>query len=102
MCIWYSEPFYICMIIQNKEGEKMYGVIYIFQVPYDDTPILKNLELFSSFKEALHRSETLIDEFKNEYGEYYIQHANEEDMVAIMSNGDVVAYAFIKKIIENK
>lgn len=78
----------------------MYGVIYLIQLPIKEDPRLLSLELFPHFDDAKKRTEELIKEFVEEYGEDYIEHASKENPVAIMFNGEVTGYAYIKKVSE--
>ena len=66
-------------------------------VPFNEEPEMLSLELFPSFKKAMERSEQIIEEFVNDYGEDYIKRATKENPVAIMGNGDVTGYVYIVK-----
>ena len=76
---------------------KMYGVINIMMFPYNEDPEMQSLELFSSFDKARERSEEIIKEFVDDYGEDYIEHATKKNPVAVMGNGDVTGYIYIVK-----
>ncbi len=78
----------------NKKSE-MYGVVYMIQFPGYEDPKMKSLELFSSFDEAVERSEEIIKEFKEEYDIDYVEHATREKPVTIMDNGEVTGYVYI-------
>lgn len=80
--------------MMSKTSE-IYGVINIMSVPYDEKPEMESLELFTSFDKAVERSEEIIKEFIDEYGEDYIQHATKKKPVAIMGNGDLTGYVYI-------
>ena len=56
-----------------------------------------SLELFSSFAKAKERSEEIIKEFIDDYGEDYIEHATKKNPVAVMGNGDVTGYVYIEE-----
>ena len=74
---------------------KMYGVINIMMFPCSEDPEMESLELFPSFDKARERSEEIIKEFVDDYGEDYIEHTTKENSVAIMSNGDVTGFVYI-------
>ena len=56
---------------------------------------MESLELFSSFDEAVEKSEEIIKEFEEEYGIDYVEYATRENSVAIISNGEVSGYVYI-------
>lgn len=76
----------------------MYGVINMRMYPDREDPKLISLELFGSFAEAVERSEELMVQFREDYGEEYFEHAAERKPVAIMFNGEVTEYAYIAKV----
>lgn len=78
-----------------------YGVIYILNFPEQEDPKLVSLEMFGSYEEAQKRSQEIVEEFIEDYGEDFIQYATENEPVAIMYNGDVTGYAFIQKVKDN-
>ena len=78
----------------NKMGE-IYGVINIMTMPFNEEPETVSLELFPSFEKAMERSEQIIEEFVNDYGEEYIKYPTKDNPVAIMENGDVTGYVYI-------
>lgn len=47
--------------------------------------------------ESFLRSEEIIKEFIDDYGEDYIEHATKKNPVAVMGNGDVTGYVYIVK-----
>ena len=69
-------------MMMNKMRE-IYGVV--------------NMILFPSFAKAKERSEEIIKEFIDDYGEDYIEHATKKNPVAVMGNGDVTGYVYIVK-----
>ena len=79
----------------------MYGVIYIICFPHKEDPKMRSLELFNSYDEAEKRTQRIINEFIETYGEDSIEYATPEDPVAIMFNGEVTAYAYIEKVSNN-
>ena len=78
----------------NKKSE-MYGAIYILLFPCCQDPIMKSLELFSSFEETAKRSEEIIKEFEEDYGIDYVEHATRENPVTVIGNGEVSGYVYI-------
>ena len=78
----------------------MYGVINIIKFPDFEDPRMLSLELFPTFVEAEKRTREIVEKFIEEYGEDYVEYATEKRPVAIMFNGDVIAYAFIEKVKE--
>ena len=78
----------------------MYGVINIIKFPDFEDPRMLSLELFPTFDEAEKRTREIVEKFIEEYGEDYVEYATEKRPVAIMFNGDVIAYAFIEKVKE--
>lgn len=76
----------------------MYGVVYIICCPYPEDPIIESLEIYNSFPEAQKRSEEIIENFIDDYGQDMIEHATKDNPVAIMSNGEVVGYAYIVEV----
>lgn len=77
---------------------EMYGVVNMRLYPHEQDPRLISLELFGSFAEAVERSEELMVQFREDYGEEYFEHATERKPVAIMFNGEVTEYAYIAKV----
>lgn len=75
----------------------MYGVIYLLKFPDEEDPSLESLELFDTFEEAEKRTREIVAQFLEEYGDDYSKFATEKNPDAIMSNGEVVGYAFIRK-----
>ncbi len=59
-------------------------------------------DFFDSFSEAKARTEELIKEFIEDFGEDIIEYATKADPVAVMYNGEVTAYAFIEEVKEKK
>ena len=78
----------------------MYGVVNIIKYPDFEDPKMLSLELFPTFDEAANRTKAIIETFIEEYGEDYIQTATKEEPIAIMSNGEVVEYAYIVEVKE--
>lgn len=66
-------------------------------IEYPDRPdyTLKTIELLSSFDEARQRSDVLMNEFHEQYGEDIYERATEERPLAVSSNGEVVWRAYI-------
>ena len=88
--------------LKNKKGDViMYGVIYIICFPHKEDPKMQSLELFNSYDEAEKRTQEIIKEFIEEYGEDLTVYATPQKPVAIMFNGEVTAYAYIKKVSNN-
>ena len=83
-------------MMMNKMRE-IYGVVNMILFPEDEDPEMLSLELFSSFAKAKERSEEIIKEFIDDYGEDYIEHATKKNPVAVMGNGDVTGYVVEKK-----
>ena len=83
-------------MMMNKMRE-IYGVVNMILFPEDEDPEMLSLELFSSFAKAKERSEEIIKEFIDDYGEDYIEHATKNNPVAVMGNGDVTGYVYIVK-----
>ena len=79
-------------MMMNKMRE-IYGVVNMILFPEDEDPEMLSLELFSSFAKAKERSEEIIKEFIDDYGE----HATKKNPVAVMGNGDVTGYVYIVK-----
>ena len=80
-------------MMMNKMRE-IYGVVNMILFPEDEDPEMLSLELFSK---AIERSEEIIKEFIDDYGEDYIEHATKKNPVAVMGNGDVTGYVYIVK-----
>jgi len=76
----------------------MYGVIYIICFPHEQDPRMESLELFNSYDEAEKRTQEIIKEFIEIYDEDFTKYATPKDPVAIMFNGEVTAYAYIKEV----
>ena len=57
-------------MMMNKMRE-IYGVVNMILFPEDEDPEMLSLELFSSFAKAKERSEEIIKEFIDDYGEDY-------------------------------
>ena len=57
--------------MMNKMRE-IYGVVNMILFPEDEDPEMLSLELFSSFAKAKERSEEIIKEFIDDYGEDYL------------------------------
>ena len=76
----------------------MFGVAYLIQFPDGHEPRMESLELFNSFDDAEIRTREIIFKFIEEYGDDVIEYASKEDPVAIMYNGDVTAYVYIKEV----
>ena len=67
-------------MMMNKMRE-IYGVVNMILFPEDEDPEMLSLELFSSFAKAKERSEEIIKEFIDDYGEDYIEHATKKNPV---------------------
>lgn len=75
-----------------------YGVVYMIMYPFSRDPEVKSLDLFSSFEEALEKTEDKIEEFEEFFGlddDALQQHATKKKPLAIMTNGEVVGYAAV-------
>lgn len=81
----------------------MYGVSYIIQIPYEEEPRMKSLEIFKSYEEAEKRTKEIMGDFFEEYGEdeSCTEYASRSKPTAVMSNGDVTGYIFIKEVKTN-
>lgn len=76
----------------------MFAVAYLIHFPEEEDPRMESIQLYPSFDEAEKRTKELIDEFISDYGEDMIEYATKESPVAVMYNGDVTAYAYIKEV----
>lgn len=72
-----------------------FGVVYIINWPERDDPKMISLEICTSFDAAKIRTEELIQEFEEEYGLDYFEHATEERPMAVMFNGNVTGWVYI-------
>lgn len=82
---------------------KIYGICYLIQFPCDEEPLLEFIEIFESFAEAKNRTKRIMKKFFREYGEddFGTEYPSENNPRAVMSNGEVTGYVFIKKIKNN-
>lgn len=80
---------------------KIYGVINFMTISCNEEPEMLSLELFSTFEKAVERSEEIIKEFVDDYGEDYIEHATKERPIAIMGNDDMTGYVYIVETVLN-
>lgn len=78
-----------------EKKDEIYGVVNIMLLPDREEPKLVSMQLYYSFEEAMDRSEEIIEEFIDDYGEDYIEHATRKRPVAIMDNGEVTGYVYI-------
>ena len=76
----------------------MYAVAYLIHFPDEEDPRMESIQLYPSFEQAEIRTRELIDDFVELYGEDMIEYATKESPVAVMYNGDVTAYAYIKEV----
>ena len=76
----------------------MYGVVHLMQYPEREDPTFLSLELFASFKDAEKRTRRIVKDFIEDYGEDFIEYATKESPVAIASNDEVTAYAYIAEV----
>ena len=79
----------------------MYGICYIIQYPCDNGPEIQSIESFESFKKAVDRSKEIMNEFFEDYGEdeFGTEYPDKNNPKAVMSNGEVTGYVFIKEIL---
>ena len=76
----------------------MFGLAKLLEYPGEEDPEMQGIELFDTFKEAQSRSDELINDFNENYGEDYNESASEKSPVAIASNGDVTWRGYIVEI----
>ncbi|EID86347.1 hypothetical protein MSI_06980 [Treponema sp. JC4] len=76
----------------------MFGLAKLIEYPDVQDPTMQGIELFDTFQEAQSRSEELINDFNENYGEDYSESASEKNPVAIASNGEVTWRGYIVEI----
>lgn len=80
----------------------MFGITELIEYPGMQDPELLRMEIFDTVDEAIFRSNELLDEYNEEFGEDYYDRASKDNMFAYAGNGDVNWRLYISEITEKK
>ena len=78
----------------------MIVLVSFMEIPDCQDYVIEGAELFERFEDAKLRSDELIANFIEEYGDDYSEMATEKEPMAYAGNGDVTRRIYIREIKE--